>query len=429
VGRSLRTSLHTWSESWYSAYGLTGMIKSALALMLVPLIIRHSGSATEIGVVVGAFYLGGLTAPLWGELADRYRLHRLLFAGGMALSGLALTFFAGAEGVLLWALSMFLANTGATMASTMASLFVVQMHPQEEWTERIGWLQTFYGGGQVLGLLLAAAVTARTSVDDYRLGLAAGGLIVLAGAIPGWLRTRTPPENERDRPSLVVAPRSLDHDSGAPVHSYYLTHLAGRRALGGLFTPQFALLLLVLLLASGAVVMFYALYPVVMDELYGVKPSLTSLAYAFAATLNLTLYAPAGVWSNRFGQLRLLRIGLVVRSISFGLLFLITLDHGADPDWLALPLFVMISLAFPLISVASTALTAALAPAGRGRALGLNNSATAAASAVGSVASGLLADKFGFAAVPLAAGIVLLAALTLSVWLQAPATQRRSVPA
>ena len=119
--QSLRSSLLAWSEPWYWAYGLTGMIKSALALMLAPLIIRHSGSATEIGVVVAAFYLGGLTAPVWGELADRYRLHRVLFAGGMALSGLALTFFASVDGVLLWVSSMFLANIGATMASTSAN--------------------------------------------------------------------------------------------------------------------------------------------------------------------------------------------------------------------------------------------------------------------------------------------------------------------
>lgn len=192
---------------------------------------------------------------------------------------------------------------------------------------------------------------------------------------------------------------------------------------------QTVTLLLVLPLASGAAAIFYALYPVVMHELYGVRPSFTSLGYALAATLNLTLYAPAGAWSHRFGPLWLLRIGLAVRSIAFSLLFLISLGQDADPDWLALALFILISLAFPLISVASTALTAALAPAGRGRALGLTNGATAAAAAVGSVTSGLLADNVGFAEVPLAAGVVLLAALALSVWLRAPATQPRSVPA
>jgi fucose permease len=62
-----------------------------------------------------------------------------------------------------------LQGVGASAASTVANLFVVEVHPEAEWDERIAWLQTFYDGGHVGGLLLAAWL----SQADLRLSVLA----------------------------------------------------------------------------------------------------------------------------------------------------------------------------------------------------------------------------------------------------------------
>jgi MFS family permease len=59
--------------------------------MLLPLVVHRGRGAAYVGWVIAAYNLGGLTAPLWGILADRYRLHRGLVVGWgvIAAAGLA----------------------------------------------------------------------------------------------------------------------------------------------------------------------------------------------------------------------------------------------------------------------------------------------------------------------------------------------------
>lgn len=417
--RGLSDAARRWSEPWYFIYALSGMARGGLVIILVPLIVRANGTATDVGVVMSALFLGGVTAPLWGELADRHRLHRVLIVSGLLVMGGALILFANSEQLALWFACMFAANAGASMISTVANLFVVDLHPRSEWEQRIGWLQSFYGGGQVLGLIAAALVTARMEVGDYRLGLALGGAVVALSALPAWRLTHTPPKSPATSTAITQAPRTLGNHGAAPVWSHHLSgiQLAIRRRING----QFARLLLVLAAATSAIVMFNALYPVLMHELFHIHPSLSSLTYSLAAVVNLTLYVEAGLWASRYGALAVLRSGLLARATIFALLFSITFISVDGSQWAALPLALLLSVTYSLISVSSTSLTVELAPEGRGAALGLYNAATALAGAASAILGGVLADNFGFAAVPLASALMILISFALSIGLRAPA--------
>ena len=135
-------------EPWYLAYALLGASAAGLVPMLLPLAVYRSRGAASVGWVIAAYNLGGLTAPLWGILADRYRLHRCLVVGGVGIAAAGLAAFPLIPGPSAWPTLALLQGMGATGAATIANLFVVEAHPQEEWGEHIGSLQTCYGGGR-----------------------------------------------------------------------------------------------------------------------------------------------------------------------------------------------------------------------------------------------------------------------------------------
>lgn len=380
-----------WVEPWYLAYALSGATTSGMALILLPLAVSRTGGASHIGLVMAAFNLGGLTAPLWGSLADRHRLHRWMLFGGLLMTtiGLAAFPFTTNKGTYL-GLAL-LQSIGAAAAATVANLFVVEGHPQDEWDERIGWLQTFYGGGQVAGLLLAGALS------QVHLS---GGLIVAAGltllaALLGWLTTSTPPALHLPRPALLYPGRHSEWIGGSPQRFYHRLSLKTVRRLGPVFRSPFGLFIIVWLLTFAGSAAFFSFYPVLMRQLYGVGPGLSSTGFAVAAGMGLALYSPAGRWSDRFGSAKVLKAALGVRLLAFLSLFVLGVTHFGQA-WLALLSFLFVVLAWSLLSVSGTALTAQLSPASEGEGMGIFNAATALAGTVGAVIGGWVSGYWGY---------------------------------
>jgi hypothetical protein len=52
-----------WVEPWYVVYALLGIAMNGVAPLLLPLAVSRVGNAAEIGLVMAALSLGGLTAP------------------------------------------------------------------------------------------------------------------------------------------------------------------------------------------------------------------------------------------------------------------------------------------------------------------------------------------------------------------------------
>jgi hypothetical protein len=76
-------------------------------------------------------------------MADGYRLHRFLLTGELLITALALASFALVSTPMAWCGLAFLQGLGVASANTMANLFVVEVHPEDQWDGRIAWLQTF----------------------------------------------------------------------------------------------------------------------------------------------------------------------------------------------------------------------------------------------------------------------------------------------
>ncbi len=402
-------------EPWYLAYALLGVTMAGLAPILLPLAATRTGGAAHAGLVMAALSFGGLTAPLWGMLADRFRLHRLLLSGGMLITafGLAVFPFSGSPAAWIWL--AFLQGSGAAAAATVANLFVVEVHPRDEWDERIGWLQTFYGAGQVAGLVLAGIM----SGIDIHAGLLAGAGLTALAVLPGWLTTKTPALPQVERPVLAhAAARHAEWAAGSPQRHFHYVHVHALKQSCSIVRSSFGLFLVVWFVSFGASSALFSLYPVVMQDAYGVPPDVSSPGFALAAALGLALYSPSGKWSERLGPARVLRAGLCMRAVAFLAMLGLGLFHFTGRGWFALLCVILIVLAWSLLSVSGTELTAQLSPVGEGEGMGIFNAVTAISGMAGAALGGLLAEQWGYVVASGIAAIGVVLGLVITVFMK-----------
>jgi predicted MFS family arabinose efflux permease len=180
-----------------------------------------------------------------------------------------------------------------------------------------------------------------------------------------------------------------------PGHGHQPTLHTLRQLAPARWSPFHRFLMAWLLALIGSSALF-ALYPILMREVFAIPPALSSLTYAVAGGVRLLVYPQAGRWSLRLGQVRLLRAALGVRLLAFGGLLALSMLPLDGQRWLALPLFTVVVLAWPLLSVSSTALTAHLSPVGEGEGMGLYKAVSALAGVLGAALGGALADRWGY---------------------------------
>ena len=137
-------------EPWFAPFALVNGSAVGLVPILLPLVAIRYGVG-HVGLVMGAFNLGALAAPLTGNLADRYHSYRLLTACWAAVSAASLWLFplAGPWPQVLLAL---VNGAGFAGAVTVANLLIVERQPQAQWNQRLGWLETALSIGQGVGL-------------------------------------------------------------------------------------------------------------------------------------------------------------------------------------------------------------------------------------------------------------------------------------
>jgi len=387
-----------WIERWYISYALLGMTAAGLVPILLPILIGRTGGAADIGLVMATFSMGGLTAPVWGGLADRFRVHRQLLIGGLFGTALGAAVFPFALSLFLRTGLALLSGTGLAAASTVANLFIVEVHPESEWDARIGWLQTFYGGGQVVGLVLAGVIG--QSSPDAGLWLAGG--IGIGAIIPALIGThRVPAVPLQRRPLLSHPVHHAEWPAGSPQHLFHHLSLQGIRMLLTPLKTSFGLFLIAWLMSFSGSAAFFSFYPVLMQKVYGVQPGLSSTGYALAAGLGLILYAPAGAWSAQRGPLPLLRDALILRIVAFIVLTMLAVLSVPGRGWLALVFFLFVVLAWSLLSVSSTALVAGLSPKNEGEGMGVFNAVTALSGVIGAALGGWAANRWDYAAIPI----------------------------
>jgi hypothetical protein len=258
---------------------------------------------------------------------------------------------------MAWGGLAFLQGFGVASANTVANLFVVEAHPEEQWDGRIARLQTFQDGGYVGGLLLAVGL----SQLDLRLSLLIIASITVPAAILGWLTTQTPTIPSMPKPILLHPARSGELVQHSPQHLYHHAGYLILWRLAAAFRAPFGRFLLTWLISLSGSSAFFAFYSVLARDVFRIAPALAALTFAIAVSLRLGLTAPASRWIHHFGPIRVFQGALSIRLLAFVGLLALGLSPAGWHRQLAPLGFGLIVLCWALLSVSGTALTARLA--------------------------------------------------------------------
>jgi DHA1 family tetracycline resistance protein-like MFS transporter len=403
------TAWRRWSEPWFLTYGLLAIVAAGITPILLPQFVNGHGSAGQVGLVMAALNLGGLSAPIWGWLAER-RLHKALIAGGLVVVGVSLALLPGSRGTAAWLILALLQGAGLTAIITVSGLLIVERHPKDEWDQRMGWLMTTFGGGQVVGLVIASFFSGTKSGTGMIIGAAFVALaLVLA------LRTiHTPPQPDQPQragpqpvrvPHVPASPGSTHHHWG---------HVSRQAAVRALQSPfgEFIVGISLLTLASGLI---FIPYPLLFSTSYHVSPSSSSLAFGVAAALAILWYPLAGSLSHKRGALAVLTGSLVARWISFAALLVLAMIATPARGLLAEASFLLTVNSWPFITVSATVAAAELAPTDEGTTMGIYNGVMALVNTVSALAAGLIAAQLGYKGLPVFAAVIMVGALAAAI--------------
>ncbi|MFT4087305.1 MAG: MFS transporter, partial [Gordonia sp. (in: high G+C Gram-positive bacteria)] len=104
-------------QPWFVGYALIGLVVQGVVPVMTPLTAEPHGPLA-VGLVVAGFYLGMLSSPLFGALADRTGRQRLVFVASFPVIGAAAVLFSATDRVWAMFLCMAVAGAGAGAAQT-----------------------------------------------------------------------------------------------------------------------------------------------------------------------------------------------------------------------------------------------------------------------------------------------------------------------
>ncbi len=391
---------------WYLGYAFQGTAVLGLAPILLPLVVGTALGNAAAGIVVACFYVGQLASPLLGNLADRTKTFRLIYAMGYLLLAAGLTGFALVETLLFWSLLAFVQGLGSAATNTVAAMYIVEYAPKKDWDGKIGWLQTFYGTGQAVGLGLAAIAQSHPTMGLlFCAALMAPGLFFGLRGLPDAkdrpakshhphtpLREQATEWQAKAARLLSTGPRNLSH----MVHQYHPNVSNLFKGLVRNARTNYGLYILAWFSCMFGTWLLYNLYPLLMKSAYGIDASHSSLFYALGAVIGIFFYAPSGKLGKVMGDIAVVMIGSLVTLVC--LIAMSVLAWWQPPNaafWAALA-FVPIPVAWSPLIVTGTAAAAQLSTMNEGRAVGIFNATTAIASVLSAFAAGWVADLLSY---------------------------------
>jgi multidrug resistance protein len=362
---------------------LVVMLGYSMAMPLLPFYIEAFGvGGTELGWLMSTYSLMQLIcAPVWGVLSDRYGRKPILSIGVLGYT-ISLFMFGLANSFAMMFIARSLSGilSSATMPTAMA--YVGENSPQQQRSKGMGQLGAAVGIGVIIGPMVGGLL----STDSLSLpffvgsGLAFLALMLVIVFLPESRPALLSSESTSPADDQAAAGRSATRNSGPSLARVFDTYL--RIILG----PAGILLLLILIMSFGMTNFQGMIGLYAVDKFAFDTKQVGSIWMLMGAVLIIGQGALVGPMSRKFGELQLIKLGLLGGALGF---VAVALAVDYLTVMLALGFFI---LALSLIGPALNAYISTVAEKQQGTLMGLNSAFTSLGRVIGPLWGGYIYD-------------------------------------
>ncbi len=371
-------------ETWFVSQGVVGFVNAGGAAFLVaPMILSQGGTPADAGMVVGLLPFVALLSPIFGGLADRFRIHREMILVGLASLVLASITMSFAEQELTYVVGALLFGTGGGLIIVAnLSMLAGSGLSEDSVAKRMGLLQMSLPFGQFLALgIIAALLAAGVSFSDLFLMLAA---VAAIGFVAAWPLTKAPAE--RTRMFLDSNPPAVSTQTGS----------AGGSKMATIVFSAFGLFLLINFLSQFGEQIIESQYPNYLGEVFKIDPEAAAITMAVAVLISAPLYPVSGRWAASSGSKLPFMVAIGVRTATAAGLAVLSLAGGDGLQVPAMLLYGLMIVVYPFFEVNTSLIAAKTSPIGPGAGQGFQGGATNLAGILGAFLAGWLANQAGF---------------------------------
>ncbi len=374
-------------EVSFISQGVVGFINAGGAAFLVaPMILAQGGTPADAGMVVGLLPFVALLSPVFGNLADRFQIHREMVLAGLVFLVLASITMSFAEQELTYVVGALLFGTGGGLiiVSNLGMLAGAGLN-EDVMAKRMGLLQMTMPVGQFIALGMSAALLAAgVKVQDLFLMHAA---VAAVAFVVMWPLTKAPAERVAEQLDTTAEIAALSGGSKK------------RLSFAAVLLSGFGLFLLINFLSQFGEQLVESQYPNYLNDVFKIEPEKAALAMALAVLISAPLYPLSGRWSSKSGPKVPFMVSLAMRTLTVGGLAFISINIGdasQGVQTLALVLFGLMIVVYPFFEVNTSLIAAKTSPIGPGAAQGFQGGATQLAGIIGGFTAGWLANQAGF---------------------------------
>ena len=371
-------------EAWFLSQGVVGFVNAGGAAFLVaPMILSQGGSPADAGMVVGLLPFVALLSPIFGGMADRFRIHREMVLGGLVALILASITMSFAEQELTYVVGALLFGTGGGLIIVAnLSMLAGSGLSEDGVAKRMGLLQMSLPFGQFLALgVIAALLAVGVSFSDLFLMLAG---VAGLGFVVAWPLTKGPAE--RTRAFLDANPPAVSAQTGS----------TGRSKIATIVFSAFGLFLLINFLSQFGEQIIESQYPNYLGDVFKIDPEAAAITMAVAVLISAPLYPVSGRWAASSGSKTPFIVAIGVRTATAAGLAFLSLAGGDGLQIAAMLLYGLMIVVYPFFEVNTSLIAAKTSPIGPGAGQGFQGGATNLAGILGAFVAGWLANQAGY---------------------------------
>lgn len=387
-------------ELWYIIPFLTGVAAYGMVYVSLPLAIQADGhNPGAISIVMAILPIAALISPLIGKYADKYHAHRFFYVLGPLLIGIGTLGIYFAVFLVTFFIFTLIIGLGLACVMTINPVFILAAgFPKPEVPQRLTAMSSTIRIGEMTGLIIASLL--------FAIGIPYDNIILIAGLftfgtfVICYFISKKPVN--RLKLDISVEEKVKDETTK-------------KANLKVIFISTFGLVIFTFLLLNLGNLVLRNQYPIFMEQVYGINPSISSIALSMGVLVSVFMFFIAGRLASKRGDVQIIRIGALIRVISALGLVLLAYVFIGPAGYLALFFYPLMNVAMPFIESGSQLAAGRTSPVGASTAQGAVFASTAIAGVMGPLITGLFVQAVSYTFLTILALIIIGAGFLLAI--------------